>query len=182
MGSWNALCLTIRTETPDDLAADFEPLLERDWQSLTADITLPDDAPSLEDRPLSPDDFRVKTRDKHVYCYAGGHSPAFHEMEVIAYAFLAHLEPEEAVITKRFEDGQGSSTLYQHLDSASEHVLQHRDRVDGIGYAKVTEISGWELPRGAEHAANVIGTRCGMDVGIAESDRMYVLDVRRHRL
>lgn len=184
MGSWNALCLTIHTDTPDDLAANLERLLEHKWERLTTDITLPDDAIDLTEsrRSLTLDDFSVKTRGEYVYCHSGGHSPTFEELQTAAYTLLAHINPNIAVITKQFENGEGSATVYQREDAASDWLLEHSDPLGDIGYIKSDSWEDWESAYGVEHAANALGTEYTMDVGIAENTTMYVLDVHRHRL
>lgn len=184
MGSWNALCLTIPAENPPDLAARLETLLEADWRTLTEDIALPDDAVDLTEthRSLTLDDFSVETRGEYAYCHAGGHGPTFDELQTGAYSLLAHLDAETAVITKRFEDGQGSATVYQREDTASEWMLEHSDPVGDTGYVESDSWENWDSAYGAEHAANALGTEYRMDVGIGENTLMYVLDVRRHRL
>lgn len=184
MGSWNALCLTIPTETPSELADRIEQLLQQDWRTLTNDVTLPDDAVDLTEdhRSLTPDDFSVKTWDEYVYCHAGGHSPTFEELRTVAYALLAPIDVETVVITQKFEDSEGTATAYIREDTASEWLLEYSDSLGDIGYIESDSWENWDDLYGAEHAANVVGTEYGIDVGIGENTTMYVLDVRRHRM
>lgn len=184
MGSWNSVCITLRTESPAELAREVESVVDGDWDELRDRVSVPDeygDGPTdlFGEYSLTLDGFDVETRGDHVYCYCGGHEGSFAEYDEFFYVLLAHVpKPRFALKLHQFEDGQGAGVLYEPDDDAEDWLLRH-DAGTGSpdGYVEFDAFENWEDAYGAEHAALYFAREYGLDVGVAELGRMYVLDV-----
>lgn len=181
MGSWNALCITLPDE--DDHEAALREMLDADWRELSAGVPIPADAR----QSAGPSDvdlswFELLSRGDYLYCRGSDHTMNFGTFGAVVRVVLDRLGPEWAVETLSFEDGQGSCTMYAHVDALRDGALDHYDPIEGGEYVLTYEHEDWESPYGVEHAANAVGTEYGIDVGIGKLGFMYVLDVSRERL
>ena len=184
MGSWNSVCITLSTESPTNLADEVASFLDAEWNDVREPVNIPDEYTEhstdlFAEYNLSLHDFDVKTRGNYVYCYYGGHDGSFGEYDEFFYVLLAHIsKPDFALKLLQFEDGQGGGVLYEPDDDAEDWLLEHDSGTGSPeGYIQFDAFENWDDAYGAEHVALFFAREFGLDVGVAELGKMYVLDV-----
>lgn len=183
MGSWNSICVTIPTDSPEEFVEELETILQQEWSDLKGAVEVPADVEGAFEREnIQLADFEIKTRGECVYCHHASHGVTYCGLMEFFYVLLTHLSPQLAVRVLQFEDGQGECAVYEDVESASEFDLENRTILEEIGYVEVWKKEDQNSAYGAEHAVNAVGTEYGIDIGIGKLGEMYVLEVNRHRL